>query len=106
MIKDLQQRSRLDSMETTPFPVEHKHAFSSCKGSLLITAQGVEFKTTENDHSFYEAYASLRSLAVQGDDLAIRTRNNKKYNFRLVNPGYGKIVRSLASRYIQLTSDN
>jgi len=106
MIKDLQQRSRLDSMETTPFPVEHKHAFSSCKGSLLITAQGVEFKTTENDHSFYEAYASVRSLAVQGDDIAIRTRNNKKYNFRLVNPGYGKIVRSLASRYIQLTSEN
>jgi tetratricopeptide (TPR) repeat protein len=106
MIQDLQQRSRLDSMENKPFPVEHRHAFSSCKGNLLITAQGVEFKTTENDHSFYEAYASLRSLAVQGDDIAIRTRNNKKYNFRLANPGYGKIVRSLASRHIQLNSEN
>jgi hypothetical protein len=86
--------------------VEHKHAFSSCKGNLLVTEQGVEYKTTENDHSFYEDYARLRSLGVQGDDIAIRTRNNKKYNFRLVNPGYGNIVRSLASRHIQLTTDN
>jgi tetratricopeptide (TPR) repeat protein len=106
MVQDLQQRSRLASLENTPFAVEHKHAFSSCKGNLLITEQGVEYKTTENDHSFYEAYASLRNLGVQGDDIAIRTRNNKKYNFRLVNPRDGNIVRSLASRHIQLTADN
>jgi TolA-binding protein len=96
MIQDLQDRTQLAGMQRTPFAAEHKHAFSSCRGSLRITEAGVEYKTTESDHSFYEPYSSLRSLAVDGDDVSMRTRNNKKYNFHLLTRGDGAKVRRLA----------
>jgi len=103
LIQDLQEREQLDSLQKTPFAAEHKHAFSSCRGNLRITEDGVEYKTTETDHSFFESYGSLRSFSVAGDEVSIRTRNNKKYNFRLLNQGDGAQVRRLAVRHIQVT---
>ncbi len=97
MIQDLQDRIQLNSVQATPFPVEHKHVFSSCRGTLRITDAGVEFKTTETDHSFFEAYSDLRSFTVDGDEVSIRTRNNKKYNFRLLKPADAATVRRLAA---------
>ena len=101
MIRDLQERMQLQAMEASAFAVEHKHVFSSCRGSLRITEQGVEFKTADTDHSFFEAYNNLRSFAVDGDEVAIRTRNNKKYNFRLLKPADAGIVRRLAAHHIK-----
>jgi hypothetical protein len=63
----------------------------------------VEFKTSESDHSFFEAYGDIRSLSIDGDTLSIRTRNNKKYNFQFLNPGDGAVVRRVAQRHIQIT---
>jgi tetratricopeptide (TPR) repeat protein len=100
-IQDLQERMRLNAMQATPFAVEHKHVFSSCRGTLRITDEGVEFKTTETDHSFFEAYSSLRSFTVEGDEISIRTRNNKKYNFRLLKPSDANMVRRLAALHIK-----
>jgi hypothetical protein len=87
-------------MQKTPFPVEHKHAFSSCRGNLWMTQDGIEYKTTETDHSFYESYSGLRSFSVDADELSIRTRNNRKYNFHLLNSGDGVKVRRLADRHV------
>lgn len=103
LIQDLQDRKQLDLLQKAPFAVEHKHAFSSCRGNLRITGDGVEFKTTETDHSFFEPYSGLRSFSVGGDEVSIRTRTNKKYNFRLLNQGDGNQVRRLAARHIQVT---
>ncbi len=103
LIQDIQNRQQLNVLQATPFAVEHKHAFSSCRGSLRITSDGVEFKTSETDHSFYETYGNLRSFGVAGDEVSIRTRNNKKYNFRLINPADGENVSRLASRHIQVS---
>jgi tetratricopeptide (TPR) repeat protein len=100
MIHDVQDRAQLNAMQKTPFAVEHKHAFSSCKGNLWVTQDGIEYKTTETDHSFYESYSGLRSFSVEGDELSIRTRNNKKYNLHLLNPGDGAKVRRLAERHV------
>ena len=66
--------------------VEHKHAFSSCRGNLILTEDGIEFRTTETDHSFFESYGSLRAFSLEGNELSVRTRNNKKYNFLFLNP--------------------
>jgi len=101
MIQDLQDRVQLGALQAKPFAVEHKHVFSSCKGSLRITDDGVEFKTTETEHSFYETYSSLRSFTVDGDEIAIRTQNNKKYNFRLLKPSDASIVRRLATLHLK-----
>jgi len=103
MIHDLQSRTQLENLIKSPFPAEHKHAFSSCRGTLRLSDRGVEFKTTETDHSFFEEYAGLRSFSVQGDELSMRTRSNKKYNFRLLNPGDGDLVRRVAARHTQVT---
>ena len=85
MIQDLQDRAKANSILKVLFAVEHKHTFSSCKGNLRFTEEGVEFRTAETDHSFYEPYKELRAFVIQGSDLSIRTRNNKKYNFRFLN---------------------
>jgi tetratricopeptide (TPR) repeat protein len=101
MIQDLQDRVQLNSMKMFPFAVEHKHIISSCKGTLRITDEGVEFKTTETDHSFFESFSGLLSFVVQGDEISIRSRNNKKYNFRLLKPSDAPMVRRLASLHIK-----
>lgn len=104
MIQDVQERIQLNAMQATPFAVEHKHVFSSCHGTLRITESGVEFKTTETDHSFFEAYTDLRSFTVVGDEISIRTQNNKKYNFRLLKPNDATMVRRLVASHFKGTS--
>jgi tetratricopeptide (TPR) repeat protein len=81
MIRDLEDRMQADLILRQPFPVEHKHTFSSCRGNLIFTEEGLEYRTLETDHSFYEAYDGLREFKLKGDKLSLRTRNNKKYNF-------------------------
>jgi hypothetical protein len=106
MIQDLQDRAQAFSVLKMLFPVEHKHAFSSCRGNLHFADEGLEYRTTETDHSFYEAYKGLRSFAIQGNRLSITTRNNKKYNFLFLNAGDAERIRAWASssRYIQAGS--
>ncbi len=103
MIQDLQDRVQVAAQHQTPFAVEHKHAFSNCRGNLQLTEEGVEYKTTETDHSFYEPYSGLRSFSLSGDEISIRTLGNKKYNFRLLNAGDGVIVRRLAGHHIAIS---
>lgn len=103
IIQDLHSRAQIEVLQKSAFPVDHKHAFSSCRGTLQITDRGVEFKTSETDHSFFEAYADIRGLSIDGDALSIRTRNNKKYNFQFLNAGDGALVRRLAQRHTQVT---
>lgn len=95
MIQDLQQRGQVEAMHNVPFAVEHKHTFSSCRGNLRLTESGAEYKTTENDHSFFEPYKGLQSLTVTGDTVDIRTSTNRRYRFRLLNPGDAVWIRRL-----------
>jgi tetratricopeptide (TPR) repeat protein len=101
MIRDLQDRIQLNVMKATPFAVEHRHIISSCRGTMRITDDGVEFKTTEADHSFYEAYSGLQRFSVLGDEIAIKTRNNKTYNFRLLKASDADMVKRLAAPHIK-----
>lgn len=104
LIQDLQDRAQLSTVLKLSFAVEHKHAFSSCRGNLRFTEEGVEYKANETDHSFYEAYGSLRAFAIERNDLFIKTRNNKKYNFRFLNAADAALVRAwhLSSHYIHV----
>jgi tetratricopeptide (TPR) repeat protein len=104
MIQDLQDRDQASSVLKVPFAVEHKHAFSSCRGNIYFTEDGMEYRTTETDHSFYEAYKGLRGFAIEGDDLTVRTRNNKRYTFHFLNAGDAERIRawSSSSRYLHL----
>ncbi len=103
MIRDVQERASLNTVQNETFPVEHRHAFSSCRGGIRVTQNGIEFKTTETDHSFYEAYGGLRTFSVQGDELSIKTQDNKKYNFHFLKEGDAPKVRRLAGRYTLVT---
>jgi tetratricopeptide (TPR) repeat protein len=103
MIQDLQDRQQLGALHKVAFPVEHKHTFSSCRGSLRVTEEGIEYKTTETDHSFYETYKGLRGVTVNGEDLSIRTLSSKKYNFRFLNEGDGAKVSRIAARHTPTT---
>ncbi len=103
MIQDIQDRAQANSILKTPFPVEHRHTFSSCRGTIQLTEEGIEFRTAETDHSFYEAFKGLREFSLRGSDLSIKTRNNKKYNFHFLNAGDAARIRAWnsAARLIQ-----
>ncbi len=94
MIQDLQDRAKASSILKTLFAVEHKHTFSSCKGNLRFTEDGMEFRTSETDHSFYEPYKGIRTFSLQGKELTVRTRNNKKYDFRFQSAADAERVRA------------
>jgi len=106
MINDLQDRAQAYSVLKMLFPVEHKHTFSSCRGNLRFTEEGMEYRTSETDHSFYESYSWMRGFAMQGNSLSIKTRNNRKYNFQFLNPGDAARIRAWisSSRYIRVDS--
>ena len=106
MIQDLQDRAQTFSVLKMAFPVEHKHAFSSCRGNLRFSEEGLEFRTAETDHSFYEAYRGMRGFAIEGDRLSITTRNNRKYNLVFLHAGDAERIRAWvsSSRYIQAGS--
>lgn len=91
MIDDLQHRMHVNSILKMLFPVEHKHTFSSCRGNLRFTEEGMEYRTTETDHSFYVEFTGLKAFEINDDNLFIKTRNNKNYNFRFLN--YGDAAR-------------
>jgi tetratricopeptide (TPR) repeat protein len=101
MLQDLRDRMQLSQMKNTPFAVEHLHFFSGCRGSLRITDDGVEFKTGETDHSFFETYAGLRTFTVIGSEVSLRTQTSRKYNFRLLNPKDAEMVRRLAALHVK-----
>jgi tetratricopeptide (TPR) repeat protein len=105
MIQDLQDRAQASLVLKVLFPVVHKHAFSSCRGNLYFTEDGMEYRTAETDHSFYAAYKELRAFAIEGDDLTIKTRTNKKYSFHFLNAGDAARLRAwnLPSRYTQIS---
>jgi tetratricopeptide (TPR) repeat protein len=106
MIQDLQDRAKANSILKVLFAVEHRHTFSSCRGNLRFMEEGVEFRTSDTDHSFYEPYKGLRAFIIQGNELTIRTRNNKKYSFRFLNTSDADRVRAwnASTRTIELSS--
>jgi tetratricopeptide (TPR) repeat protein len=103
MIQDIRDRAQASAVLNTPFAVEHKHTFSSCRGTILFTEEGIEFRTKETDHSVYESYKGLRAFDLKGTELSIRTRSNKRYNFQFLNPADAARVRTWnsAARLIQ-----
>ena len=103
MIQDIQDRARASSVLKTPFAVEHKHTFSSCRGTIQFTEEGMEYRTAETDHSIYESFRGLREFNLKGSELSIRTRNNKRYNFHFFNAADATRIRAWnsATRLIQ-----
>jgi tetratricopeptide (TPR) repeat protein len=103
MIQDLQDRAQASLVLKMLFPVEHKHTFSSCRGNIRFSEDGIEYRTTETDHSFFEPYSELRAFAIEGDELSIKTRNNKKYNFQFLRPGDAERIRAWSARFIHVS---
>jgi len=84
MIQDLEDRASARTVLGTLIPVEHAHMFTSCRGNIRFTEEGVEFITTETDHSFYEKFTGLHALSLHGRNLTIKTRN-KTFTLRFLN---------------------
>ena len=85
MLRDLRTRARGDEMSKHAVFVEHRHTLSSCRGALYFSSEGMEFRTSESDHSFYEAYGSMQEFVIEGNTLTVRTSRNRRYTFRFLN---------------------
>jgi len=106
MIQDLQDRAQVSLVSKQLFPVEHKHTFSSCRGNIRFSEEGMEYRTTDTDHSFYEEYKGLRAFQIDGNELSIKTRTNKNYNFVFLNEGDAERLRAWAARFINIGQSN
>jgi tetratricopeptide (TPR) repeat protein len=106
MIQDLKDRAQAKTVLKLLIAVEHKHLFSSCRGNLTFTEEGLEYRTAETDHGFYEPYKSVRGFALEGKELSIKTHDNKKYDFRFLNAGDADRVRTWISsaNYLRIDS--
>ena len=63
------------------FPVSHRHAVGSCKGTLLISGANILYRTTESNDSFSFALSDI-TFGLQGETSFLCRRRGKKYNFR------------------------
>ena len=93
-LNDLRKRARTEEMSKTAVYVDHRHTFSGCRGALYFGGEGMEFRTTETDHSFYEAYKGMQEFSIEGNTLTVRTFRNRKYTFRFLNPEDIALVRA------------
>ena len=46
------------------FPVEHDHAWRSCRGALVITPERIEYKTESKEHARAWTYSELKQIKV------------------------------------------
>jgi PEGA domain-containing protein len=63
--------------------VVHKHGIGSCRGTLIATAQGLRYDTTNKGDAFTVPLANLETFAVDYLDknLKVKIRGGKQYNF-------------------------
>ncbi len=106
MIQDLKDRAQASLVLKQLFPVEHKHTFSSCRGNIRFSENGMEYRTTDTDHSFYESYEGLRDFKIEGNELSIKTRTNKNYNFIFLKEGDPERIRAWSSRFISIAGQS
>ncbi len=63
--------------------VIHKHGIGSCRGTLVATAQGLRYDTTNKNDAFTVPLANLETFTVDYLDknLKVKIKGGKQYNF-------------------------
>ena len=63
--------------------VVHKHGVGSCRGTLVATAQGLRYDTTNKGDAFMVPLTSLESFEVNylEKNLKVKIKGGKQYNF-------------------------
>lgn len=56
---------KLVSAQSFGFPVEHQHTFRNCRGTLTITLDKIEYKTTHKKDSRSWQYVDIRQIKVE-----------------------------------------
>jgi serine/threonine-protein kinase len=63
------------------FPVSHRHAVGSCKGTLLISGANILYRTESND-SFSFPLSDVTFGLQGGSEFYVQAKGGKKYSFR------------------------
>ena len=63
--------------------VVHKHGIGSCRGTLVATAQGLQYDTTNKNDAFTVPLANLEVFQIDYLDknLKVKIKGGKQYNF-------------------------
>jgi hypothetical protein len=63
--------------------VVHKHGIGSCRGTLIATAQGLRYDTTNKGDAFTVALTNLETFEVDylEKNLKVKLKGGKQYNF-------------------------
>jgi hypothetical protein len=80
----------------TSFPVSHRHAVGSCKGTLLISGANILYRTTESNDSFSFLLSDVTFGLQAENEFSVQAKGGKRYNFRSEGPAQaGDIVRAI-----------
>ncbi len=83
------------------FLVEHDHAFKSCKGELVINAQGIEYSTTNKDHARKWAFIDIAMIKLASpkhievltyESSRMKFGRDKTFEFKILNGEVSKEV--------------
>jgi hypothetical protein len=92
------------SAQSHEFQVEHEHLLRGCRGTLLITPGGIEFKSAQAEHSRAWQYAELQQVKVASKSaLELLTYEDEKrlagrdrvYKFKLLE---GEITPEISAQ--------
>jgi hypothetical protein len=61
--------------------VVHKHGMGSCKGRLLASPNGVRYEAADGKDSFSVTLADIATLDVAINNLRLKTRQGRTFNF-------------------------
>jgi len=73
--------------------VTHKHGVGSCQGTLLATAQGLRYETSNKDDAFSVAFGDLETFEVDylNKTLKVKIRKGKTFNFTNGDPNADRL---------------
>lgn len=92
------------------FPVEHDHAWRSCRGALAITPEGIEYKTEDKEHARAWTYAELKQIKVVSptaleltsyEDQRLMLGRDRVFAFKLLE---GEITSEISALLMERTT--
>ncbi len=88
--------------EIHQYPVEHRHTFGRCTGTLLISGMNVQYQASDKGHAFNRAFSSLK-LRVNSDKLEMNSSDGRQnWTFKVRDAAQAKEIMELWDRLQRL----
>lgn len=83
------------------YPVEHDHLLKSCKGELVISQEGIQYRTDNKDHARKWSYADIQMIKLESpkkievisyESSRMKFGGDRTFEFKVLNGTVAKEV--------------